>query len=203
MDDGNRWVPVIRYTAQSTLNSGAESTRRTISFLDHGRGLSTNGCSSARSFYSSTNSRSPSRSPSTITKDCGKRSTARARSATTTYLLPGDPTLPHRVAKTGNNHVQFITPDNEVTEMEPTAVETSSHQCLPLNSENSIISPVHDPIETVTSITAPREVPSLSGIVYMTAPREVSSLSGIASTSRGPEATPLIGQESPEESNRY
>lgn len=87
--------------------------------------------------------------------------------------------------------------------MEPTAVETSSHQCLPLNSENSIISPVHDPIETVTSITAPREVPSLSGIVSMTAPRDVSSLSGIASTSRGPEATPLIGQESPEESNRY
>ncbi|KAK7075401.1 hypothetical protein SK128_004807, partial [Halocaridina rubra] len=44
-DDGNRSPPSIRYCRQSTMNSGLESTRRTVTFLE--QGFTTNGFSPA------------------------------------------------------------------------------------------------------------------------------------------------------------
>ncbi|XP_068244871.1 uncharacterized protein [Palaemon carinicauda] len=35
-DDGSRSPPTIRYCRQSTMNSGLDSTRRTVTFLEHG-----------------------------------------------------------------------------------------------------------------------------------------------------------------------
>nr|XP_053644696.1 uncharacterized protein LOC128697179 [Cherax quadricarinatus] len=180
MDERNRSPPIIRYTRQSTMNSGVESTRRTVTFLDHGGALYINGYTPGREHYPAPPSRSPS--PSTISKECGSRCEDLIRSPN--YLSPGDPLLSHKPARNNKPHVQFITRNNEA-EMEKTEVTNDTLQATSPNSENPNVSLSCD--QMPTSITISREVPSLPCI----------------STSRGPEATPLIEPVSLEEVNRY
>ncbi|XP_064116417.1 uncharacterized protein LOC135222196 [Macrobrachium nipponense] len=93
-DDGSRSPPTIRYCRQSTMNSGLESTRRTVTFLEHGvliNGLSTS--SHVR------------RTPSIVHKEeltIDNNTTHNGNSALTTP----DPEEP-KVTKSHKKHVQF------------------------------------------------------------------------------------------------
>ncbi|KAG7173242.1 hypothetical protein Hamer_G014566 [Homarus americanus] len=104
----------------------------------------------------------------------------RARSPTTNFLLPSAPPFAPTPSRNGKTHVQFLT-HSPVPETNPTEIE----------------------IDAVTSVSLEETDSPRVGPRDPTTPREVTLSCISSSASMGPEATPLIEPESPEEVNRY
>ncbi|XP_071531829.1 uncharacterized protein [Panulirus ornatus] len=195
-DEHCRSPPAIRYTKQSTVNSGVDSTRRTVTFLDHG-GFTPNGLSPSHNTVSP-----PSRSPASVTKELGSRGEDRGQ-APAGYLLPSDPSLTpaltYKTARNGKKHVQFPT-HTTVSETEPTEVESDAATGATLGECESPTRVGSPPV--ISTSVALGECDSPHSTVPTSTSREIT-LSCISTTSRGAEATPLIDPESPDEMKRY
>ncbi|ROT67932.1 hypothetical protein C7M84_013968 [Penaeus vannamei] len=104
-DDGTTSPPCVRYTRQSTLNSGIDSARRTVTFLEHGVTL---------------NGNSPSHT--SVTVMASRSLTISFKDEPSTHSVHSSGNNYDKIVRNGKKHVQFPS-FSPVSEWEPPGVE--------------------------------------------------------------------------------
>ncbi|XP_064116084.1 uncharacterized protein LOC135221958 [Macrobrachium nipponense] len=183
-DEGSRSPPVIRFSRRSTLNSGMDSTRRTVTFLE--QGVITNGISPTHNSH-------VSRAPSIVKKGglCSDRINSDHAANTLTVSGPNGTRLSRSVKK----HVQF--PAETIEESETS--EGDNCEIFASTLENKVKNP-HLSLPT-ESLTKDRGKNSIDSCINED-PRKDSEAPCISSP-HGDDATLLIKAEGSGEVTRY
>ncbi|XP_037783587.1 uncharacterized protein LOC119579760 [Penaeus monodon] len=204
-DDGSTSPPCVRYTRQSTLNSGIDSARRTVTFLE--QGVTLNGIS-------------PSHTSVTVTAARSLTISFKDDPSTHNLHSSGNNLCENKIMRNGKKHVQFPT-FSPVSEWEPPGIEEddvttfADHKDAETSKDIRVMdaaspqkpsgrtSPIPEEPSDGAASPSPKEdsdtsSPSSKGTASSSSSKDDGKAIEEKEEREGPEADPLLAPESPE-----